>query len=64
MYFNYNQCHINVFQMSGWINRLTVYNVHVMFEISAKTIYIDNYLYSEFFLTPQNIYVICFNHLE
>ena len=34
MYFNYNQCYIN-----GWINGLTVYNVHVMFEISAKTIY-------------------------
>ena len=25
--------------MNGWINGLTVYNVHVMFEISAKTIY-------------------------
>ena len=25
---------------------------------------IDNYLYSEFFMTPQNIYIICFNHLE
>jgi hypothetical protein len=23
----------------AWINGLTVYNVHVMFEISAKTIY-------------------------
>ena len=22
--------------MNGWINGLTVYNVHVMFEISAK----------------------------
>jgi hypothetical protein len=32
MYFNYNQCYINVFQMNGWINGLTVYNVHVMFE--------------------------------
>jgi hypothetical protein len=30
---------INVFQMNGWINGLTVHNVHVMFEISAKTIY-------------------------
>ena len=39
MYFNYNQGLINVFQMNGWINGLTVYNVHVMFEISAKTIY-------------------------
>ena len=39
MYFNYNQCYINVFQMNGWINGLTVYNVHAMFEISAKTIY-------------------------
>jgi hypothetical protein len=38
MYFNYNQCYINVFQMNGWISGLTVYNVHVMFEISAKTI--------------------------
>ena len=42
MYFNYNQCYINVFQMNGWINGLTVYNVHVMFEISAKTIYERN----------------------
>ena len=25
---------------------------------------IDNYFYSEFFMTPQNIYIICFNHLE
>ena len=25
---------------------------------------IDNFLYSEFFMTPQNIYIICFNHLE
>ena len=25
---------------------------------------IDNYLYSEFFMTPQNICIICFNHLE
>ena len=39
MYFNYNQCYINVFQMNGWIIGLTVYKVHVMFEISAKTIY-------------------------
>ena len=37
MYFNYSQCYINVFQMNGWINGLTVYNVPVMFEISAKT---------------------------
>jgi hypothetical protein len=29
-----------VFQMNGWVNGLTLYNVHVMFEISAKTIYI------------------------
>jgi hypothetical protein len=36
VYFNYNQCYINVFRMNGWINGLTVYNVHVMFEISAK----------------------------
>ena len=42
MYFNYNQCYINVFQMNGWINGLTVYNVHVLFEISAKTIYERN----------------------
>jgi hypothetical protein len=28
--------------MNGWINGLTVYNVHVMFEISAKTIYERN----------------------
>ena len=34
--------YINVFQMNGWINGLTVYNVHVMFEISAKTIYESN----------------------
>ena len=26
--------------MNGWINGLTVYNVHVMFEISAKTIHV------------------------
>ena len=39
MYFNYNQCYINVFQMNGLVNGLTVYNAHVMFEISAKTIY-------------------------
>jgi hypothetical protein len=32
----------NVFEMNGWINGLTVYNVHVMFEISAKTIYERN----------------------
>ena len=38
MYFNYNQCYINVFQMNGGNNGLTMYNVHVMFEISAKTI--------------------------
>ena len=36
MYFNNHQCYINVFQMNGWIN------VHVMFEISAKTIYERN----------------------
>ena len=39
MYFNYNQCYVNVFQMNGCVNGLTVYIVHVMFEISAKTIY-------------------------
>jgi hypothetical protein len=33
MYFNYNRCYINVFQMNGWINGLTVYNVHVMMGI-------------------------------
>ena len=51
MYFNYNQCYINVFQMNGWINGLTVYNVHVMFEISAKTIYMKEIIA----LKPMNL---------
>jgi hypothetical protein len=38
MYFNYNQFYINVFQMNGWINGLTVYNVHVMFEFYSLLI--------------------------
>ena len=29
-------------QMNGWINGPTVYNVHVMFEISADYIYERN----------------------
>ena len=41
MYFNYNQCYINVFQVNAWVIGLTVYNVHVMFEISAKTMYYE-----------------------
>ena len=52
MYFNYNQCYINVFQMNGWINGLTVYNVHVMFEISAKTIYMKEIIA----LKPMNVF--------
>jgi hypothetical protein len=32
--------------MKGWINGLTVYNVHVLFEISAQTIY-DSWFLSD-----------------
>ena len=37
--------------MNGWINGLTVYNVHVMFEISARTIYMKEIIV----LKPMNV---------
>jgi hypothetical protein len=40
-----------------------VKGTHIPAIASSHFKIIDN-LYSEFFMTPQHIYIICFNHLE